>query len=138
VAFESAAREVFVPEGAVCATRPGIGPGTPRYEDAPSGYGEALAALDFDDVTLQERAAALDLVLERARRRDTLTLWHLLTRGTPAERARVFDRMAALAPPPPGVSRDAVLRGDRAALHRWWDTLGVGSTTWWKLWKKQW
>ncbi len=138
VAFESDGRESFIPEGAMCATRPGTGPGTPRYEDAPSGYGEALTLLDFGPAEDPRRVAALDLVLSRARRRDALTLWHLLGRGTAEERARVFDRMAALAPPPSGVTREAVLRGDRPALNQWWDFLGLDNRTWWKLWKKKW
>ena len=36
VGFERDGRETYVPEGAVCATRADRGPGTPRYEDAPS------------------------------------------------------------------------------------------------------
>ena len=138
VEFESNGRESFIPEGAVGATRPGVGPGTPFYEDAPSGYGEALAILDFERADDPRRAAALDLILSSARRRDALTLWHLLTRGTPEERGRVYDLLATLAPPPQGISRDAVLAGNRRALDQWWDSLGLGSATWWKLWKKKW
>ena len=44
-----------------------------------------------------------------------MTLWHLLTRGTPEERARVYDRLAALAPPPEGVTREQILAGNRVA-----------------------
>jgi hypothetical protein len=32
----------------------------------------------------------------------------------------VFARLARLAPPPPGVTRAAVLRLDAAALDAWW------------------
>jgi hypothetical protein len=135
VAFEHDGRQVFIPQGAMCATRPGAGPGTPRYEDAPSGYGAALTTLDFGRRDDPERAAALELILTQARGQDAFTLWHLLTRGTPDERSRVYDRMAVLVPPPAGVTRDAVLRGDRAALDRWWDDLELGSASWWKLWK---
>lgn len=138
VGFETDGRESFIPQGAMCATRPGIGPGTPRYEDAPSGYGDALTTLDFGRPDDPGRAAALDLVLSRARRRDALTLWHLLSRGTPDERARVYDKLASLAPPPSFVSRVDVLRGDRAALDAWWDSLGVETGSWWKLFKKKW
>jgi hypothetical protein len=130
-------RQSFVPEGAMCATRPAIGPGTPRYEDAPSGYGEALAVLDFGRLDDPRRAAAFDLILSSARRRDALTLWHLLARGTYDERARVYDRLAALAPPPSGVTRAKVLAVDRASLDRWWDALGYDSATWWKIWKNK-
>jgi FecR protein len=138
VGFEHAGREAFIPEHAVCATRPGLGPGTPRYDDAPNGYGEALALLDFGAPDDSGRAAALDVILTNARPRDALTLWHLLRRGTADERRRVFDRMAQLAPPPDGVTREAVLGGDRRAIARWWDALGLESTTWWRLWKKNW
>ncbi len=37
VGFEYRGRESFIPEQAVCPTRPGVGPGTPYYEDAPPG-----------------------------------------------------------------------------------------------------
>jgi hypothetical protein len=133
-------RQSFVPEGALCATRPGVGPGTPRYEDAPSGYGEALAVLDFGRLADPRRTAAFDLILSTARRRDALTLWHLLARGTYEERSRVYDRLAALAPPPPGVTRAKVLAVDRGALDQWWDALGYDSAMWWKIWKtkKKW
>jgi len=137
VGFEGQGRESFIPKGAVGATRPGVGPGTPYYEDAPSGYGEALSILDFAAPDDSRRAAAFDLVLSSARRRDGFTLWHLLTRGTPSERARVYDRLVALAPPPAGVTRSAVLAGDRRALAQWWDSFGIDNKTWWMLWKKK-
>jgi hypothetical protein len=63
--------------------------------------------------------AALDSVLEAARPRDTLTLWHLLARVEGDERARVYERLAALAPPPDGVTREGVLRLDRDMLDAW-------------------
>jgi hypothetical protein len=137
VGFQSGAREVFIPEGAVCPTSRGAGPGTPRYEDAPQGYTEALAVLD-SRLTGRERANALDVVLARARPRDAFTLWHLLPRGSREERGRMYDRMAELAPPPSGVTREAILAGDRASLDRWWDALGLESTTWWRLFKRNW
>ena len=136
VGFERDGREAFIPQGAMCATRAGIGPGTPRYEDAPSGYGTALTVLDFAPADDSRRADALALILSQARRRDALTLWHLLTRGTASERMQVFDRLALLAPPPDGVTRELVLRGDHAAIDQWWDSLGVDTGTWWRLLKK--
>lgn len=137
VALEGDGREAYIPEGAVGATRPGAGPGTPFYEDAPSGYGQALAVLDFGDRADPRRTAALDLIVSSARRRDALTLWHLLSRGSVSERARAFDRLVELAPLPGGVTRTDVLAGNRRALNEWWDSLGINNTTWWKLWKKK-
>jgi hypothetical protein len=138
VAFEYAGRESFIPKDAVCATRPGFGPGTPHYEDVGREVEEALTILDFSSTQDVRRTAALDTVLRRARARDGLTLWHLLSRGTPAERSRVYDAMAALVPPPAGVDRDSVLRGDRAALDAWWNALGLDSASWWRIWKAPW
>jgi hypothetical protein len=138
VGFQHGDREAFIPEQAVCATRTGIGPGTPQYEDAPAAYTDALAILDFGGPQHPERAAALDTVLSQARRRDALTLWHLLQRGTHEDRARVYDRMSAIAPPPMGVTREAVLAGERRAIDLWWNSLGLDSTTWWRMWKKNW
>ena len=135
VGFERDDRETYVPEGAVCSLGAGRGPGTPRYEDAPSGYGEALTLLDAGAAGSGDRAAALDRVLTTARRRDVLTLWHLLTRGSRDERSRVYDRLAELVPPPPEVSRERILAGDRDALRTWWNRLGI-DTSWWKLFKK--
>ena len=138
VAFQNGERESFIPEQAVCATRPGIGPGTPRYEDAPDAYAAALDLLDFGDPADPGRAAALALVLSRARPRDALTLWHLLRRGSLEERSSVYERMTVVSPPPAGVTRDGILRGEQSAIDAWWNSLGLDSTTWWRMWKKDW
>jgi len=138
VGFEYGGRESFIPKDAVCRTRPRVGPGTPYYEDAPSGYAAALTLLDFGPATDPGRAAALETVLSTARRKDALTLWHLLTRGTVEERRLVYDRMAALVPPPEGVTFNAVLRRDRRATDRWWNALGLDDASWWRVWMRTW
>jgi len=128
--FEYKGRESFVPEGAVCETRPGIGPGTPYREDAPETLRAALEKFDFE-----RDSTALDGILHTARREDALTLWHLLARTAGEERGRVFDRLAIVMPPPAGVTRDGVLAGDRQMLDQWWEELGLHSATWWRMWK---
>ena len=139
VAFEYNGQESFIPRDAMCATRPGFGPGTPCYEDAPAGFEDALTILDFSATGDVRRAAALDTVLAGARVRDALTLWHLLSRGTPEERGRVYDRMAVLVPPPPGVTREAIVSGkSQRERDEWWSRLGLDSAAWWRLWKSPW
>jgi hypothetical protein len=142
VAFEYNGRESFIPQKAMCATRPGFGPGTPCYEDvvdAVPGFADALTILDFSPETDARRGAALDTVLAGARVKDALTLWHLLSRGTREERGRVYDRMAQLVPPPPGATREAIIRGEaRKDRDAWWDKLGLDSVTWWRIWKAPW
>ena len=131
VAFDDHGRESFVPEGAACRTRPGPGPGTPWYEDARTPFTEALERLD----SRPDDRGALAIVLAEARPRDALTLWHLLSRVGGDERALVFDRLAAIVSLPASVTRDGIVAGDREMLDAAWDALGLGVTTWWRLWK---
>lgn len=136
VGFEHGSRESFVPKGAQCRTRPGVGPGTPFYADAPEAFKRSLEELDFGPGDPPLRDAALALLLTEAAPRDALTLWHLLLRGDLAERGRVYDRLAVLVPPPPGVSREGILEGDRDMRDAWWDELDLGSAGFWRLWKQ--
>jgi len=135
VAFETEGRESFVPAGALCETRPGIGAGTPYREDASEAFRLALTRLDFGERSADGRLLALDAVLAQAEKEDAFTLWHLLSRVRAGERSRVFDRLQVLVPAPPGVTREGVARLDKQMLDRWWDELGLEDTTWWRLWK---
>jgi len=114
--LEWAGRESLVPAGASCLTRPRVGPGTPCFDDASEALRRALTAFDFDN----GGDAAVDVILRESRGRDTLTLWHLLSRvdGTPA-RTRVFDRLVALVPLPAGIDRNKAMALDRDTLNRW-------------------
>jgi ferric-dicitrate binding protein FerR (iron transport regulator) len=127
VSLEDGGRSSLVQAGAACETRPGKGPGTPWFEDAPSKLREALARFDFED----GGAAALDAILASARARDAITIWHLVRRADEGARDRVIERLRALAPPPKSVSmRDARALDDKA-LNRWRDAItGVPEITW--------
>jgi ferric-dicitrate binding protein FerR (iron transport regulator) len=120
VALQLRDRESMVPAGAACATRRGIGPGTPYFEDASEGFRRALSKLDFEPHdTDWSKIPALNQVLMEARPRDTLTLWHLLSRLEGSDRLLVYERLAALGPPPPGVTRDGVMQLDDKMLKAW-------------------
>lgn len=124
VALELKDRESMVPAGAACATRPGIGPGTPYFEDASVIFRQALAEFDFAVADAEEtKTRLLDQMLLEARPRDTLTLWHLLSRVEGKERERIYERMAALTPPPKSITREGVLRLDEGMLLAWKDNL---------------
>ncbi len=138
VGFEWKGRESFIPAGAVCLTRPGIGPGTPHYATAAPELEAALAVFDFARVSPEEREAAVTTVLNQVRPADAVTLWHLLRRVDPRDSDRVFDRLAAFVPPPPGVTRDGVRAGEREMLDRWWNELGLGSMSLWREWQQNW
>ena len=121
-------RESVVPAGAACATRPGIGPGTPYFEDASEVFRTALSRVDFErDSSVKGNMTPLEIVLASARVRDTFTLWSLLSRVEGGNRVFVYERMAALVPPPQGVTREGVLRLDQEMLNRWRELIDAHS-----------
>lgn len=133
VAFQWRGLESFIPAGAACATKPGRGPGTPHFTDAPAELQTDLARFDAGG-----DAAALGRVLSAARQRDALTLWHLLGRTRGDKRGRVFARFAGLVKLPAAVTREKILEGDPSAMDAAWNALGLGNTDWWRGWKRQW
>lgn len=123
VALEHAGRESIIPSGAKCLTRKGPGPGTPFDSSASAALRAAVERFDFGPSA--GRPSALATILAEARVHDAVTLWHLLSRTIGAERARTFDVLARLAPPPTGVTRELILAGDRPTLHAWAVGLGL-------------
>jgi hypothetical protein len=132
VAFQFHDRESFIPAGAQCATRKSSGPGIPFYEDATQPLRTSLARFERGD------SAALAGILAGARPRDGLTLWHLLSRTQPKDRAAVFTRFAELVALPPEVSGTNVERLDAHALDLCWDALKLEDTEWWRGWERRW
>lgn len=133
VGLDSHGAESLVPAGASCTLRAGLGPGTPCFDDAPEALVEAVSQLD-------RRPAAAPLASVRAavaaaRSRDGFTLWHLLWRLDGDGAALVYERLLLLAPPPPFVTRQRVLAKDRDALEAWWESLGLGSSSLFKMWR---
>ena len=132
VALQLKDRESMVPAEAACETQPGIGPGTPYFEDASPVFRDALRKIDFSD-DQPARSDALSSMLSQSRPRDTLTLWHLLARVNGDDRVRVYEKMAAYSPPPPGVTREGVLQLNQEMLETWrheleWSWIGGSKT----------
>jgi len=114
VSFQWKGTESLVPAGASCRTRPQAGPGIPYFDDASDRLKQAVDAFAFD----KGGNYALRIVLAEARVRDTLTLWHLLSRVEAEDRGLIFDRINTLTPVPASVSREQALRLDPATLDR--------------------
>ena len=108
VEFEAGSRRAKVPMGALVRTRPRIGPGIPYVEDAPEALRRALDTMDVKGA------------LAAARAEDAISLWHLLQRVDAPRRGQVYDRLASLVPPPPGVTRATALALEPEALDRYW------------------
>jgi hypothetical protein len=134
VAFERNGVESFVPAGASCRTDPKRGLGTPRYDNESQAYRDALDDFDYGDPA--RRHEALQRLLQNGGSGDAVTLWHLIPRVDPADRGAVVDALADQAPLPDGVTREAVMNADKAALDKWWDALGLGDTAWWRTWRR--
>jgi len=120
VSLEWLRTESLVPAGASCRMRAGLGPGTPWFEDAPTQFAQALERFDFDPNSALD---AIETILTYSRTRDTLTLWHLLSRVRASDRPRVYHRIVKLAGTPAGIDRETILNLDRHALARWKDEL---------------
>jgi FecR-like protein len=138
VGFKLNGRESFIPAGAACATKPKVGPGTPYFENASAKLRTALARFDFEDSTPKQRSEDLAIVLAESRKRDALTLWHLLPRVEEGQRALVYDRLSELAPPPVSVTMEGILRLDQPMLDQWWNKLGFDDISVWRHWERSW
>jgi FecR protein len=124
VALQLKDRESMVPAGAACATRPGIGPGTPYFEDSSESFRSALSMVDFNPQASElGNLRPLDVVLANARVRDTFTLWNLLPRVDKNDRALIYERMVELVPAPAGVTREGVIALEPQMLETWKEKL---------------
>ncbi len=126
VALELAGRSSIIPAGAMCETRPGIGPGTPYFVDAETGFQRAVMEYDFGS----DKNNALNVLLDLARPKDALTLFHLLSSRKTLQRARIFDRLSVLSPPPAGITKEGILLDDQEMFNRWAEDLGLENHRW--------
>lgn len=118
VEFASGTRSARVLVGTLVHIRPLLGPGTPYVEDAPAPLVSALVAFDFENEKGSARATRNVLALARAQ--DAVSLWHLLQRVDVSLRGAVYDRLAALVPPPPGVTRRGAIALQSRDLEGYW------------------
>jgi hypothetical protein len=128
VDFDGEDRSSLIPAGALAELRD-ENPGTPYYTDATPAFRTALRAYDLAN-------GPIEPVIAAARKRDAMTLIHLLERAPRAERAPLYDALARLAPPPPAVTREGVLHRDLEMLDDWRRSLGLGGVKrWWVYWR---
>ena len=136
VSFEDHGRESLIPAGMRMISRRGGMVGTPFRDDAPDSLRSALT--DFDAGNRSDPIIAA--LLRSARPSDAVTLWHLAKRTGGDQRARVFQRLIHLVPPPAGANSVAVV--DDARMMRLYWTLLPGTSPiipeWqeklWRLW----
>jgi hypothetical protein len=113
--------ESYVPIGARCKSRPGVGPGTPYFSDASDVFVQALESFDFEGGA----SDAFSTVLRESRARDTFTLWQMLSRVEGDQRVQVLDRMIELVGLPHGITRAGTLKLDQKTLDDWKDAMDL-------------
>lgn len=106
----------IVPVAAYAATQPGHPPGVPYVSDAPAALRQALDSFAF----ASGGGDAVRAALAAARSEDAISLWHLLSRVDVPQRGAVYDRLAALVPPPTEVTRGSAIALDSETLDRYW------------------
>jgi hypothetical protein len=99
VVFESHGRTTFMPAGATCTASRELGPGTPRFTDAPPALVAAADAFDAARAAPPaERRALADALLRAVGDdpRHSLTAWHLLQEQDPEVVAAARAALALL------------------------------------------
>jgi len=125
VMLQNSATESLVAAGNRAEIRRGQAPGIPVRASASPSMIEAIATVGFEE-DAGKRSAALAAILSAATRDDAVMLVNLLWRVNPEDRGAVFDRLAGFYPPPPAVTREAVVAGNWSVLRQWWTGLGFG------------
>jgi hypothetical protein len=118
VSVQSHGLASYILAGAVCVARKNTAPDTPYFCDAPPVMISALK--DFDAHSSSE---SLQAILASARKKDALSLWHMIPKTNGPERAEVVDRLAGLVSLPAGVTRDGVMQQNKTMLGQWWTSI---------------
>ncbi|HUF03426.1 MAG TPA: FecR domain-containing protein [Aridibacter sp.] len=112
VALENEGLESYVPAGAFCESRKGKRLGTPFFGNASELLKRSLANFDFSN----GGAGAVDTIIRESRKRDTLTLWHLLEKVPEAKRAEIVAKIVEYLELPEGVTVDGLIRLDEKMM----------------------
>ncbi len=121
VALERDGRESIVPAGGIAITKKGKGLGTPYYEDVSAQFQKAVYQFDFEN----GGANSLKTILANSRKKDALTLWHLLSRTNGTERERVFATLNKSVKLPESVTKEGILQLDKKMLEAWQKEIGI-------------
>jgi hypothetical protein len=132
VQLENSTGEILVPAGAVSEMEPYREPLVLVYADAAPAFRDAVRELERS--TSGSNAAALENTVRLARRRDVLTLLHLIERRTDGWE-RLVERAAELAPPRSDDLLQRVRHGDHSAVWKWMSELPLPPA---KSWRRNW
>lgn len=127
--------ESLVPGGTSSSMDADHRPLVPVYDDAAPAFHDGIRAIERSENEGAQLAIAARM-LPDARRRDVITLLVLSNATDESVRRLLLERAAQLMPPPPGVTVEAVLSGDRQLLWNWYGTLDLPKPkSWWRNWR---
>jgi hypothetical protein len=127
VALQAGNAESLIPSDAICKTKKYFGPGTPFFEDASDEFKTALDKFDFGG----NKTSMLETILKEARKKDALSLWHILSKVSDKEKGETFQRLSELIEIPEGVTLEGIINGGNEMMDILWETLGYGSRSLW-------
>lgn len=125
VQIDNGIDESLIPAGASSEMTKVRRPGVPVFDSADPRFRDAVRRYE-----VTQDAAVVDTIVATARAGDMLTLITLAARGAVGT-DRILSRAAELWPLPDGVTVGGILRGDRAGLWRWRDTLPLPPVKGW-------
>ena len=125
VALQSVGSKSLIPADAICKTEKGFGAGIPYFNDATDEFKAALNDFDLG----KEKNSALSILINKSRKKDALSLWHLLSRVENNEREKTFGRLADLVEIPAGVTSEGIINGNKEMMGVLWESLGYGSSS---------
>lgn len=117
VSFETEGRTVTVPQGARCQSIPGRGPSAPVFTDVEPEFEALVRRIESAD---PPNSSDLKALRSLARRKDTLTLYHMLrNEGRLAVRQAAYNGLKKFIHDPVGRSEQDALNRDPETLEEW-------------------
>ena len=119
VELTSDKRNTLVSAGKYCLTKNGMGPGTPYRDDSSIEFKRALLDYDFKN----GGAAALNKILQTARKTDAVTLLNLMPFVDKNSKEKVYAKLASLVPTPGDLPKDSIYYFDYKKMNEWIDDI---------------
>ena len=123
VLMEYKNRRILLCAETTCISDSSKGLGVPVSNEASSTFKESLYKLDFENSSKNELA----ILLSEAKKKDLITLFHLLKHLDNESRGMIYDRISLLFKMPQRITREGIVHGDKDMMGRLWTELGLGS-----------
>ena len=120
VELKSGNTKSLIPAEAMCKTDKTFGTGTPYFNDATTEFKDALNNFDQN----KDKSSALSTLLKESRKKDALTLWHILTKVKDNQKQETYNRIAELVNIPSTVTLQGIMNGNKEMMTALLETLG--------------